>query len=75
MKPTVSTPRNTIIDQKANAPVAFSDDRPGEQERHFQIEDDEQDGDQIKTHIEFHPRIVEGGKAAFIGESFSQGQA
>src|SRR5215510_14579887 len=42
-------------------------DRPGKQERHFQIENDEQDGDEIESHVEFHARIVEGIKAAFVG--------
>ena len=42
-------------------------DDPGEQERHFEVEDDEEDGDQIEAHVELHARVVEGGEAALIG--------
>ena len=67
MKPMVSTPRNTIIDQKPNSAELAERDRPREQERDFEIEDDEQDGDQIEAHVEFHARVVEGVEAAFVG--------
>ena len=75
MKPTVSTPRNTIIDQKAKTPVVPKRDRPGKQERHFQIENDEQDRHQIEAHVEFHARIAEGGEAAFIGRQVFRDRA
>ena len=41
--------------------------RPGKQERHFEIEDDEQDRHQVEAHVELHARIVERVEAAFIG--------
>src|SRR5204863_9907314 len=41
--------------------------RPGEQERHLEIENDEQDRHEIETHVELHARIVEGVEAALIG--------
>ena len=67
MKPIVSTARNTIIDQKPNSAELAERDGPGEQERHFEVEDDEQDGDQIEAHVELHARVVEGVEAAFVG--------
>src|SRR5665811_537116 len=39
--------------------------RPGEQEAHLEVKDDEQDGDEVETHVELHARVVEGVKAAF----------
>ena len=39
----VSTPRKTIIDQKPKTPMSPERDRPGKQEGHFEVEDDEQD--------------------------------
>src|SRR5450755_3921780 len=39
---------------------------PGEQEAHFEIENDEKNGDQIKPHVEFHARVVEGVETAFV---------
>src|SRR5262245_52321383 len=33
-------------------------DRPGEQERHFQIKNDEQNCDEVEAHVEFHARVV-----------------
>ena len=70
MKPTVSTPRKPIIDQKPNSADIAERDRPGKQERDFEIEDDEEDGDQVKAHIESAARIVERLEAAFIGRQF-----
>ena len=67
MKPTVSTPRNTIIDQKPKSADLAERHRPREQEAHFEIEDDEKDGDQIESHVEFHARVVEGVEAALVG--------
>src|SRR5690348_8854212 len=40
--------------------------RPGEQERHLQVEDDEQDGHQVEAHIEAAARIVEWLEAALV---------
>src|SRR5262245_60496027 len=34
--------------------------RPGEQERHLEIEDDEQDRHKVEAHVELHARVVEG---------------
>src|SRR5215831_2801568 len=39
---------------------------PREQEGHFEIEDDEQDGDQVEAHVELHTRVVEGVEAALV---------
>ena len=67
MKPTVSTPRNTIIDQKPNSADRAQRHRPGKQERDLEIEDDEQDGDEIEAHVESRARIGERLEAAFVG--------
>src|ERR1700683_1044974 len=40
---------------------------PREQKRHFEIEDDEQNGDQVEADVEFHSRVIEGVEAAFVG--------
>src|SRR5262249_38375258 len=40
--------------------------RPREQEAHLEIEDDEQDGDEVEAHVEFHARIVEGVEPALV---------
>src|SRR5262249_50979939 len=42
-------------------------DGPGKQERDLEVEDDEQDGDQVETHVEGHARIVERIEAALVG--------
>ena len=63
----VSTPRNTIIDQKPKRAELAERHRPGKQERHFEIEDDEEDRDEIEAHVELHARIVEGVEAALVG--------
>ena len=67
MKPTVSTPRNTTIDQKREDARRPERDRPGKQERDFEVEDDEEDRDEIEPHVELHARVVEGVEAALIG--------
>src|SRR5262249_37204378 len=41
--------------------------RPRKQETDLEIENDEQNRDQIKSHVKFHSRIVECVKAALIG--------
>src|SRR5690349_8053102 len=43
------------------------DDGPGKQKAHFEVENNEEDGDQIKTHVEFHAGVIERAEAAFIG--------
>src|SRR5262245_3020433 len=43
------------------------DDRPREQEAHFEIENDEKDGDQVEAHVELHTRIVERIEAGLVG--------
>jgi len=40
--------------------------RPREQERHLEVENDEQDRDQIEAHVELHPGVVEGVEAALV---------
>src|SRR5262249_20580705 len=40
---------------------------PGKQEGDLEVEDDEQDGDEVETHVEASARIVERGEAAFVG--------
>ncbi len=73
MKPTVRTPRKHIIDQKAKNPGGAQRDRPGKQERHFQVEDDEQDGDQIEgAHRTSCGNRQRAGKAALIGMTVSR---
>ena len=67
MKPTVRTPRNTIIDQKPKCADLAKDDCPREQEADFEVENDEQNGDEIKAHIELHARIVKGVEPALVG--------
>ena len=42
-------------------------DRPGKQERDFEIENDEQQRDEIEAHVELHARVVERVEAAFVG--------
>src|SRR3546814_8557469 len=41
-------------------------DRPGIEERRFQVEDDEEDRDEVESHVELAARFIERGKAAFI---------
>src|SRR6185437_15984792 len=41
--------------------------RPGEQEADFEVENDEEDGDQIEAHVELHARVVEGVESALVG--------
>src|SRR6185312_1650326 len=46
---------------------AAEHDRPGEQEADFEVEDDEEDGDEVEAHVELHARVVEGVEAALVG--------
>jgi hypothetical protein len=39
---------------------------PREQERRFEVEDDEQDRDEVEAHVELAARVLEGGKAALV---------
>src|SRR4051812_29052741 len=48
-------------------PDLLEGDRPGKQKADFEVENDEEDRDQIETHIKFHARIVECIEAALIG--------
>src|SRR5690348_15154218 len=41
--------------------------RPGKQERHFQVENDEQDGNEIVADIEAPAGVIERLKSALIG--------
>src|ERR1700675_3736474 len=41
--------------------------RPRKQKADLEIENDEEDRDQIKTHVEFNPGAIEGIKAALVG--------
>src|SRR4051812_23317004 len=42
-------------------------DGPGEQECHFEVENDEKDGDEVEPHVELHAGIVEGIETALVG--------
>ena len=42
------------IATESDVPDLAERHRPGKQERDLQIEDDEQDGDQVVAHVEFH---------------------
>ena len=70
-KPTTRMPRKIIMETKPNSPISLEHDRPGKQERDFQVEQDEQNRNQVIAHVEFHARVLEGLEAAFVGESFS----
>src|SRR5262249_31903957 len=48
-------------------PEITEHDGPGKEKAHFEVEDDEQNGDEIEAHVELHARIVEGVKAALVG--------
>src|SRR6185312_10223201 len=52
---------------EAEMPDLAEGDRPREQEGDLEIEDDEEDGDEIEAHVEFHARVVEGVEAALVG--------
>ena len=43
---------------------------PRKQERDFEIEHDEQDGDEVVTHVEFHAAVFEGLEAALVRREF-----
>src|SRR3954465_6014599 len=41
--------------------------RPREQERHFEVENDKEDRDQIEADVELHAGVIECVESAFIG--------
>src|ERR1700733_418585 len=53
--------------QQADARQA---DRPGEEERDFDVENNEENGYEIEAHIESPPRIAKRLESAFIGREF-----
>ena len=55
---------------EAEQPDLVEHDRPGKQERDFEVEQDEQDGDEVIAHVELHARVLEGLEAAFVGGKF-----
>src|SRR5450755_907243 len=55
---------------EANEPDLAERHRPRKEERHFEIENDEQDGDQVEAHVELHARVVEGVDPAFVSGQF-----
>ena len=42
------------------------DHRPGEEERHLHVEDDEQQGDDVEAQVELHPGAADGRLAALV---------
>ena len=48
-------------------PMLLEHHGPRKQERDFQIEHDEQDGDEVITHVELHAAVFEGFEAALVG--------
>jgi hypothetical protein len=61
--------RKIIMAQKPVNPISERH-RPRKQEGDFEVEQDEEDGDQVVAHIELHARVFEGFEAAFVGEFF-----
>ena len=61
---------NEALKELAVDPDLAERDRPREQERHFEIEDNEQNGHKVIADIEFVPRIIECVETAFIGGQF-----
>ena len=70
MKPMVSTPRNTIIDQKPNTPISLKASGPWKEKSDLKVEDDEQDRYEIEPHVELHAGVVEGVEPALVGGDF-----
>jgi hypothetical protein len=70
-------PMKTIISRSRTASPGvrrddlLEDHRPREEEGDFQIEQDEDDGNQVVAHVELHARILEGLEAALERGSFS----
>ena len=67
MKPTVSTPRNTIIDQKPNRPMLAEATAHGNRKATSRSKMMKRIGDEVEAHVELHARIVEGVEAALVG--------
>jgi hypothetical protein len=70
MKPMVSTPGTPSSTRSRTSRGRRTRSAQGKQERHFKIEDDEQDRDQIEADIEFHAGIVKSVEAALVGGEF-----
>ena len=60
-----SMPGGTSVSSRSPAGQVEAD-RPGKQERGFEVEHDEQDRDQVEAHVELAARILERGKAALV---------
>ena len=57
--------RKIIIDQKPRPPISLSVTAQGKR-KDFQIEQDEQDRNQVVTHVELHARVLERLESAFV---------
>ena len=67
MKPMVSTPRNTIIDQKPKAPTSLKATAQGNRKATSRSKMMNRIDDQVEAHVELHARVVEGIEAALVG--------
>ncbi len=70
MKPTTRMSRKKPIATRPKSPICRQRDRPREEERDLQIEHDEQDGDEVVPHVEFHAGVFVGLEAALIRRDF-----
>ena len=64
MKPTVSTAEEQHHRPEAEQADVAQGHRPRKQEGDLEVEDDEQDGDEIETHVELAAGVVERREAA-----------
>src|SRR6267143_2445013 len=55
---------------EAEAPDLVERHRPREEKRNFQIEQDEQDRNQVVTHVELHACVLESLESAFVRGQF-----
>src|SRR5262245_21079650 len=53
--------------QEAVGAEVAEPDCPGEQNRDFEVQNDEQEGDEVEPHVELHAGVVEGIEAALVG--------
>ena len=60
-------PRKIIMAQKPDAPISLSATAQ-ETETRFPDRKNEKDGDEVVAHVKLHARVLEGLKAAFVGE-------
>src|SRR5438445_173954 len=69
LSPTAESSLVTSSPAIAPAPKGILDPATGkpEQERHFEIEDDEEDRHQIEADVELHAGVVKSVESAFIG--------